>query len=292
MPINVADIPTANGSKSCTLSELDSIVKAQHLEWGSYDWAASGNLLLDLVKTAVASITPSYVKGVQAAFANAFGTRPPWRLQRFASMKAAFLDSTIPSVVEAALANCKPDIDRMVVNAFADYYQQTRPGYTFATLHKSIRGCILLQLQAATSDADKLLKQAPNVDQLKLHEDSLTAGQRHEHSAKLLQLQKAARTIEGIAAASPTGSSGSRVPAGAQTAEVHTDHNQTSSQLPVPAGPNKYVFTWLVCEDAQKPAESDDTWEPRTATPSTKRNRQDPKTGDGERKKVKHSVAK
>ena len=274
---------------------------AQNVSWSSYHWAASANALHSLVRLVSEAVTASnsaYLEVVQAAFADAFATPHEWKLSRFSSLKDQLTQTTLPSIVGGALAECKPVIDSMVDNAFIQNYHQTLPANTFALLNQRILGCILQHLQAAITHPGSMVQSAPSANQLKLVEDSRTATERSELDSELEQLQAAATGIKGIT----TGvTSAATSPTAAEQKDVGAKPGQASTRLePKPVAfalPGAYVFKWPTVTKAYSESElqddlSDDSPEPCIQTPASKRRKkEEPKCEKKEKRKHKHSAA-
>lgn len=203
----VKDIPTKAGPKECALPFLDSVLAAQNLQWGSYEWTFTSSALLALVKDAVSKNlgSPSYassaIKAMQAAFSNVFtssrSAARPWKLGRFASLHATLSQSVLPQVITQALAESQPIINSLVHSTFCENYGRAFPAGTFTSLDERIRGCMLQQLHAATAHPAGFIKHA-SADQLKLEEDEQSAQERGALQTKLEQLQGAVQAIKHI----------------------------------------------------------------------------------------------
>lgn len=188
-------IPTREtGNTQYNLADLDDIVAAQKLDWGSDTWAQALQALHGAIMQAIQrlSTNTAYLSVLQGALAATFAPGSDLKLERFASLQELLRTNRLPSAVREALAKCQPTLRDMVNSLFASHCGGAFPANSFSQLSQRMRGFLAWQLHACLSTLD-------NVHGLPsgfaLTEDASSAVARRALLNKRQKLQEVSNTV-------------------------------------------------------------------------------------------------
>lgn len=213
----VIKLETNAGAKECSWPELDMVLQAQDLQWGSTSWGKACNSLRDAILGALRAHmqTDNYLRRLQETFKDAVYFGPcchinitQLKLERFSAVYALIDQELLPGIVRQTLPKRMATLNHMVEDLFSRHSGELMPADAFETLQRRIEGRTVQDMLAQLSSLGDPNTIPPGFE---LTECESTAAARAALRMKGDKLEAARQTIDKLAGISAMDSYASAV---------------------------------------------------------------------------------
>lgn len=207
MTVPAIKLETTAGTKAFGWSDLDAVLQAQDLHWGTASWAKACNALREAILEALRSHLASdfYLQHLKRSFNSPFEAhgQSQLKLERFETLHTLLDNELLPSMVNQTLPSWRAKLQDMVSDFFNSHSGGLLPADAFVSLQRNIEGHTLQEMLAQLSSLGDHSTIPPD---FQLTEDARTAAARAGLADKMERLQSARYTINEIAGLPAMGS--------------------------------------------------------------------------------------
>lgn len=189
--------------------DLDKVMQAQNLQWGTIGWAKAYNALRDAILKSVRNLLDSdtYLEHLKQSLNQPF--KPDGlsqlKLQRFQTVHTLLDNELLPSMVQQTLLSRMSKLEDMVSDLFSSHSGGLLPADAFESLERRIKGHTLQEMLALLSSLGHCSTGTIPAG-FQLTEDARTAAARAGLADRVDKLQSARHTINEIAGFPASGS--------------------------------------------------------------------------------------
>lgn len=198
---------TSGGVQAFSWPDLDRVMQAQDLQWGTVTWAKASTALHDAILEGLRNLLGSdiYLQHLQQSLNPPFkpDEHSQLKLQRFQTVHTLLDNELLPRLVRQTLSSRMAKLEDMVNDLFSSHSGGILPPDAFAALERRIEGHTLQEMLALLSSLGHCSTIPAG---FQLTEDARTAAARAGLADRVDKLQSARHTINQIAGFPASGS--------------------------------------------------------------------------------------
>lgn len=180
--------------------DLDKVLQAQHLQWGTITWAKASNAMHKAILEALRSFLGSdtHLQHLKDSVKSPFAAdgSSQLKLQRFQTVHTLLDNELLPSMVRQTPSSRMAKLEDIVSDLFMSHSGGLLPADAFESLERRIQGHTLQEMLALLSSLGEHSTIPPD---FQLTEDARTAAVRAGLVVRVNKLQSARQTISEIA---------------------------------------------------------------------------------------------